>query len=187
VGEPEPHSAPSVESTGSPHRRTVGVRSETIRILPVSMLVIGLILLGGFIVASTSMIAAVVASDGNGMPDIDQLPLPSGVDIVDTHAACDANECAGYGMVVGDEGTPPGRIIELIQSRLRSVGWGQRDCAPGEVCMRRDDLGVVMRPWSAVAKTEAVAVRSALEDRGIDQASLVYVLYHRCSDLHPCP
>jgi hypothetical protein len=151
------------------------------------MVVIGLILLGGFIIASTSMIAAVIASDGNGMPDIDQLPLPSGVDIVDTHAACDANECAGYGMVVGREGTPPGRIIELIQSRLRSVGWGQRDCPSGEVCMRRDDLGIVMMPWSNVSETEAVAMRVALEERDIEQAALVYVLYHRCSELHPCP
>ena len=161
--------------------------SETIRILPVSMLVIGLVLLGGFIIASTSMIAAVIASDANGMPRLEELALPSGVEIVDTHATCDANECDGYGMVVDHEASPPGRVIELIESRLRSVGWGQRDCTPGEVCMRRDDLGIVMMPWSNVPGTEAVAMRAALEERDIDQAGLVYLLYHRCSELHPCP
>ena len=149
------------------------------------MVVIGLILLGGFIVASTSMIAAVVASDGNGMPDLEYLALPSGVEIVDTHATCDANECDGYGMVVGSEGTAARRVIDLVRSRLRSVGWAQRDCAA--VCMRRDGLGVVLRPWSEVPGDEAVAMRDALDDGGVDQEDLVYVLYHRCSDLHPCP
>ena len=187
MGEPEPHPAPSVADTAPTDQRVVGIESEGVRILPVSMVVIGLLLLGGFLVASTSMIAAVVAADGNGMPDLEHLPLPPGVEIVDTHATCDANECDGYGIVVGRVETRPQRVMELVQSRLRGFGWAQRDCGDGDVCMRRDGLSVEMRPWLEVPDTEAVAVRDGLTDRGVDQASLVYVLYHRCSDLHPCP
>ncbi|HSM02679.1 MAG TPA: hypothetical protein VK960_09630 [Acidimicrobiia bacterium] len=157
------------------------------RIFPVSMVVIGLMLLGGFIVAATSMVAAVVASDGHSMPDLDQLALPAGAEIVDTHATCDANECDGYGMAVSREDTSPAGLIELIESRLRSIGWSVRDCGADEVCMRRDDLAVRLRPWTAVEGTEAAAMRVALAERGVDQSALVYVLFHRCGGLHPCP
>lgn len=185
MGEPETDQAPAAEPASS-DGRVVGLDTEGIRILPVSMVVIGLILLGGFLVASTSMIAAVVASDGNGMPDLEYLALPPGVEIVDTHATCDATECDGYGIVVGREAATAARVIDLVRSRLRAVGWAVRDCGD-DVCMRRDGLGVVIRRWTEVPETEAVAVRDGLTDRGVVQSSLVYILYHRCSDLHPCP
>jgi len=185
MGAPEPHQAPT--TVDLPERRALGLGAETVRILPVSMVVIGLVLLAGFIITATSMIAAVVATDGDGMPSLEQLALPADVEIVDSHATCDASECDGYGIVVDRPETAPGRVIELIRSRLRGVGWAHRDCGPEEVCMRRDDLGVRMRPWISVAETEAVAMRDALTDRGVDQSALVYLLFHRCGELHPCP
>jgi len=187
MGEPEAHPAPSEIEPARPDQNVVGIQSEGLRILPVSMVVIGLILLGGFLIASTSMIAAVVAADGNGMPDLEHLPLPPGVEILDTHATCDPNECDGYGIVLSRDDTAPQRVIELVQSRLRGLGWAQRDCGGDDVCMRRDGLSVEMRPWTEVPDTEAVAVRDGLVDRRVDQEPLVYLLYHRCSDLHPCP
>jgi hypothetical protein len=186
MGESEPHHISSTHEPSVAEARVLGVDAEGVRILPVSMVVIGLILLGGFLIAATSMIAAVVAADGNGMPDLEHLALPSSVEIVDSHATCDASECDGYGVVVIGDGTRPARTIDLVQSRLRSVGWAQRDCGD-DVCMRRDGLAVVMRPWVDVPETEAIALRSALDNSGVDQDRLVYVLYHRCSDLHPCP
>jgi len=151
------------------------------------MLVIGLLMLAGFLAVAVSMIAAVAIDDRPPMPDMEALALPDGVAVIDSHASCDASECDGYGIVVDRSGAAAEDVIYLVESTLRSKGWWGGECPQGEVCLRRGELGVVLVPWVAVDDTVATAIRTELTAEGVDQGALVYVLYHRCGVLHPCP
>lgn len=157
------------------------------RTLPGSMVVIGVLMLASFMIVCTSMVAAVLADDRPSMPDLELLDLPSGVEILDFHATCDASECDGYGLILDDDGASAEELIELVAGSLRESGWATRDCGLGDICLRRDGLGVVLAPWSMVDDTLNTPIRASLEERGIDQETLVYMLYHRCGQLHPCP
>lgn len=151
------------------------------------MLVIAVLLLGCFVMVATSMVAAVVADDRPTMPDLALLTLPAGVEVLDSHATCDASECDGYGLVLDSEAASARAVMEHVAESLRTTGWAARTCGPGEICMRRDGLGVVLAPWSMVDGTLNAPIRASLEAQGIDQETLVYLLYHRCGELHPCP
>jgi hypothetical protein len=154
--------------------------------LPTSMLVIGGLMLGGFLIIATSMVAAVIADDRPAMPDLDLLALPVGVDVLESHATCDASECDGVGLVLDNDLASAEALIEDVADGLRAEGWTDRACGLGDTCLRREGLGVMLAPWSMIDDTLNAPIRASLEEQGIDQQTLVYLLFHRCGDLHPC-
>jgi hypothetical protein len=56
------------------------------RTLPASMLVIGVLMLGSFLIVATSMVAAVIADDRPTLPDVELLVLPDGIEVLDSHS-----------------------------------------------------------------------------------------------------
>lgn len=156
------------------------------RTLPASMLVIGVLMLGSFLIVATSMVAAVIADDRPTLPDVDLLALPAGIEVLDSHSTCDASECDGYGLVLDQPGVAADQVIEQVAESLRGDGWLTRVCGLGETCLRKDGLGVMLAPWSMIDDTLNAPIRASLEEQGIDQENLVYLRYHRCGDLHPC-
>jgi hypothetical protein len=156
------------------------------RTLPASMLVIGVLMLGSFLIVATSMVAAVIADDRPTLPDVELLVLPDGIEVLDSHSTCDASECDGYGLVLDRPGVPTDQVIEEVAENLRGAGWTTRACGLGETCLRKDGLGVMLAPWSMIDDTLNAPIRASLEEQGIDQKNLVYLRYHRCGDLHPC-
>lgn len=150
------------------------------------MLVIGVLMLGTFLIVATSMVTAVIADDRLTLPDVSLLALPAGIEVVDSHSTCNASECDGYGLVLDHQGASAEEVIDQVAENLQGDGWVTWACGSAETCLRRDDLGVMLTPWSMIDDTLNAPIRAELEEQGIDQESLVYLLYHRCGALHPC-
>jgi hypothetical protein len=159
---------------------------EQARRLPTPILVLGLGLIGGFVAVIVATIISVGTSPPES-PDLEDLALPVSVQVVDSHATCDASACDGYGLVVDRDGMAVTEMATNIADRLRIDDWvDDAPCDEGAVCLQRDDLRVEIRPWLDVPESVAPAMRASLTESGVDQARLVYVAYYRCGVLRSC-
>jgi len=158
---------------------------EARRVSP-SMLALGLALLFGFVAIAIATIVSVGGSRSDS-PELDDLALPVGVDLVDSHATCDATACDGFGLVVDRDGADLALMVETIADRLRMDDWVDRTVCEGPVtCLARGDLRVEIRSWIDLDETVAPTMRASLDEASIDQSRLVYVSYYRCGVLRPC-
>jgi hypothetical protein len=156
------------------------------RHLPMAIVVLGLALLCGFVAIVIGTILSVAVSRPD-TPDIEDLALPAGVDIVDSHTTCNASACDGIGVVVDRDGMGVADMVDVIARRLTMDGWrDDATCDAGARCLERDDLRIVIRPWLDVDETVAPAMRDSLTEDGIDQTRLVYLGYYRCGVLRSC-
>jgi len=156
------------------------------RHLPPAIVVLGLALLGGFVAIVVGTILSVTGSRPS-TPDIEDLALPAGVEIVDSHTTCNASACDGVGLVVDRDGMGVPDMVDAIAKRLTMDGWHEEaTCVTDARCLERDDLRIVIRPWLDLDETVAPAMRDSLTEDGVDQTRLVYLGYFRCGVLRSC-
>lgn len=156
------------------------------RRLPMAVVVLGLALLGGFLAIVIGTVLSVTGSRPD-TPEIEDLALPAGVDIVDSHTTCNASACDGVGLVVDRDGMGVADMVDTIARRLTLDGWHERSsCDEGARCLERDDLRIVIRPWLDLDEAIAPAMRDSLTEDGVDQTRLVYLGYYRCGVLRSC-
>jgi hypothetical protein len=150
-----------------------------------TMIAIGAVFLSGLMILATATVVAVVSEDGMGPAEISALAMPSGVEIVDTHALCTADACTGEGAVLASDDREPGELIAAVESRLLRSGWASVPCAQ-DLCMRSGDLRVDSVPWAEVDDTATAPLRSHLDNIEIDQSRLAYLRFWRCGLVEPC-
>lgn len=159
---------------------------EEARRLPASMLAIGVTMLVGFVVIAVAAVLSVGGSQSES-PELSDLALPVGVEVVDTHATCDPSVCDGVGLVVDRDGVEVPEMAQMIADHLRTEGWTENlSCDYGAVCLKHGDLRVEIRPWLDLDEMVAPTMRASLEENGVDQSRLVYVGYYRCGVLRVC-
>jgi hypothetical protein len=153
------------------------------------MIVIGSLLLGTFAVLTVLTVftvsndkAALSAADGS------ELTLPGGVDLIDYHATCGADACDGQGLVVHWYPISAPVAVGLLADHFERNGWHEVSaCAVRDGrCMTKDDLRVVLEPWSAVDPGVGVVMRASFQARGLDQTGFVYLKVTRCGILEEC-
>ena len=151
-----------------------------------SIVVLGLALLGGFVAIVVGTILSVGSSKSES-PELGDLALPVSVDVIDSHATCDASACDGFGLAVDRDGMDVAGMEQAIAERLRLDGWSDESACPASViCLERDDLRVEILPWSNLDESVAPTMRDSLTESGVDQTRLVYLSYYRCGVLRAC-
>jgi len=154
--------------------------------LPTAVVVLGFALLGGFIAIVVGTVLSVAGARPE-TPSIEDLALPAGVDVVDSHTTCNASACDGIGIVVDRDGMGVTDMVDAIAKRLTMDGWHEDgECDAGAICLDREDLRIVIRPWLDLDEAVAPAMRDSLTEDGIDQTRLVYLGYYRCGVLRSC-
>jgi hypothetical protein len=148
-----------------------------------------LIIAVGFVLVFVGLVAAtiltVVSDDTPDPPALADLPLPDGVEIVDSMATCTDTACDGEGAVLigaGGEGVA-GRVAQY----WRDGGWGSLPCVDdGTMCFSDDDLRISLSVWSDVDPLDVPSLWESVADRELDASRLVYVHYYRCGPIFPC-
>lgn len=155
------------------------------RSLPPSMTAVGVALVGLFIALVAATILAVISDDTPEPPALAELPLPAGVEIVDSMPTCTDSACDGQGVVlVGSAGEG---VAGRVASHWRQEGWLSLPCVDdGTMCFSDDDLRISMSVWADVDPLRVPKLWEAVADSGIDPGRLIYVHYYRCGSIYPC-
>jgi len=114
--------------------------------------------------------------------------MPSGVDIVDSHATCQAEACDGTGYVIAWDPMTSHAAVSMLAEHFLERGWvgAVGSCDDGSRCLSQGDLRAEIRPWSTVDEMVGTIMRTSLRERGIDEVDLVYVSVASCSILGVC-
>lgn len=155
------------------------------RSLPPSMVTIAVALFGLFLTLVVGTIVTVIATDGPEPPTLEGLPLPAGVEIVDSMPTCTDSACDGQGVVlIGSAGEG---VAGRVARAWRDAGWASLPCRDeGTMCFADEDLRISMSVWADVDPLRIPKLWDAVADSGIDAGRLVYVHYFRCGPIVPC-
>ena len=168
----------------SPADQTRPARAQE-RSLPTSMTVVAIVFALLFVGLVAGTIVTVLNDDTPDPPALADLPLPDGVEIVDSMATCTDSACDGEGAVLigaGGEGVA-GRVVQY----WRDEGWGSLPCVDdGTMCFSDDDLRISLSVWSDVDPLEVPSLWESVTDRELDPGRLVFVHYYRCGSIYPC-
>jgi hypothetical protein len=158
------------------------------RSTPPSMIVIGSILFGAFLVL-TALTALTVSNGKAALSPADRtdLVLPGGVDLIDDHATCGADACDGQGLVVQWYPITAPVAVDLLADHFERNGWDEgTSCGAEGRCLTKGDLRVLVKPWSAVDPGVGGVMRASFQARGLDQTGFVYLKVTRCGILEEC-
>jgi hypothetical protein len=138
-----------------------------------------------FVALVAGTITAVLNDDTPTPAELADLPLPSGVEIVDSIATCNESACDGEGAVlIGESGEG---VAGLIARFWHDEGWGSLPCTDGgTMCFAEEDLRISLSVWSDVDPLDVPTLWESVTDRGLEPRSLVYVHYYRCGPIYPC-
>jgi hypothetical protein len=151
------------------------------------MVVIGAMLLTGFLTIAVVTVTSLTNGGGPPPPQPTDLSLPHGVEVIASHATCRSEACDGHGLVVDWDPLVAGAAIGMLVDHFRAQDWTLLDeCAPGGRCMASDDLRVEMRPWSTVDPAVGTLMRATIEQRDLDTPDFVYIRLYRCGILEDC-
>lgn len=161
---------------------------STDRQTPVSMIVIGAVLLAGFLAVSGVMVLTVTNGRATpAPPDGSEVVLPAAVETIDSHAICRAEACDGTGLVVHWDPIIAHVAVDMLATHLAGQGWVDHGgCPAGSRCMAMDDLRLTVKPWMQVDPSIGAVMRSSIRDRGLDDSDFLYVKVTRCGILEGC-
>jgi hypothetical protein len=152
------------------------------------MLVVTGLLVAGFIVLGVATVLSVTRSNGPQPPTLADLPIPTGVQLIDSHHLCEADACDGAGGVFAWDPIRVDAAVSMFAEYFLGNGWigDPGSCAEGVRCLRRGDLRATVRPWLEVDETVGTAMRASIRERGVVEDDLVYVSVIRCGILESC-
>lgn len=149
------------------------------------MTVIAVVFASLFVLLSAGTIVTVVNDDTPDPPVLSDLPLPAGVEIVDSMVTCTETACDGEGAVlIGSSGEG---VAGRVAQHWRDVGWRSLPCVDaGGMCFADADLRISMSVWSDVDPLDVPSLWESVADRELDGARLVYVRFYHCGPIYPC-
>lgn len=149
------------------------------------MVAIGLALGGLLAVLVLFTIVAVITADLPEPAVLADLPLPDGVEIVDSMPTCSESACDGEGVVLigsGGEG-----VAGRLAGAWRDGGWDSRPCVDeGTLCFASADLRISMSVWADVDPLRIPKLWEAVTNADVDPDRLVFVHVYRCGSIIPC-
>ncbi|MEX2323424.1 MAG: hypothetical protein WEA29_06595 [Acidimicrobiia bacterium] len=152
------------------------------------MLVVTGLLVVGFIALGAATVLSVTGANGPEPPTLADVPIPTGVELVDSHALCEADACDGAGGVFAWDPIRVEAAVTMLAENFLVNGWigDPGSCPEGVRCFQRGGLRSTIRPWLEVDETVGTAMRAAIRDQGIVEDDLVYVSVIRCGILTDC-
>ena len=152
------------------------------------MLVVTGLLVVGFITLGAATVISVTRANGPGPPTLADVPIPAGVELVDSHALCQAEACDGAGGVFGWSEVRVEVAVPRLAEHFFGNGWigDPAGCPEGVRCFQQGGLRSTIRPWLEVDETVGTAMRASIRERGVVEDDLVYVSVVRCGILTDC-
>jgi hypothetical protein len=152
------------------------------------MLVVTGFLVAGFIALGVATVLSVTRANGPQPPTLADLPIPTGVELVDSHALCQADACDGAGGVFAWDPIRVEAAVTMLGEYFLGNGWiGEPgSCPEGVRCFRQEDLRSTIRPWLEVDDSVGTTMRASIREQGIVEDDLLYVSVIRCEILTDC-
>jgi hypothetical protein len=152
------------------------------------MLVITGLLVAGFIVLGAATVLSVTRANGPQPPTLADVPIPTGVELVDSHTLCEADACDGAGGVFAWDPIRVEVAVTMLAEYLLSNGWigDPGTCPEGVRCFQHGGLRSTIRPWLEVHETVGTNMRASIREQGIVEDDLVYVSVIHCGILTEC-
>ncbi|HUG75435.1 MAG TPA: hypothetical protein VMM81_07185 [Acidimicrobiia bacterium] len=152
------------------------------------MLVITGVLVVGFIALGAATVLSVTGANGPQPPTLADLPIPTGVELVDSHTLCEADACDGAGGVFAWDPIRVEAAVGMLAEHFLGNGWigDPGTCLEGVRCFQRGGLRSTIRPWLEVDETVGTTMRASIREQGIIEDNLVYVSVIRCGILTDC-
>ena len=152
-----------------------------------AMVVVGVVLLVGFLAIAIATVVSVVTDPIPDPARLSSLALPPGIEVIDAHQTCNAEACDGEGAVLRSDGLTAATALAAVKGQLEDTGWWEHQCPNLGPCLRWHDLGAELVPWVTVhEQSAAAAMRANLDGMEIDQSSLVYLRVFRCGVVTMC-